>query len=81
MAGNMMVVQAYVLVNVESGSEDAVLKQLKTLNITDEAYVSFGLYDMIVKVKKDTIDELKALVSTQIRAIDKVRSTLTLVIM
>jgi DNA-binding Lrp family transcriptional regulator len=77
----MMVVQAYVLVNVESGSEDEVLKQLRTLNITDEAYVSFGLYDMIVKVKKDTIDELKKLVSSEIRNIDKVRSTLTLVIM
>jgi DNA-binding Lrp family transcriptional regulator len=80
MLGNMMVVQAYVLVNVESGSEDEVIKQLRTLNIT-EAYVSFGLYDMIVKVKKDTIDELKKLVSSEIRAIDKVRSTLTLVIM
>jgi DNA-binding Lrp family transcriptional regulator len=76
-----MVVQAYVLVNVESGSEDEVLKQLRTLNITDEAYVSFGLYDMVVKVKKDTIEELKKLVSNQIRAIDKVKSTLTLVIM
>jgi DNA-binding Lrp family transcriptional regulator len=81
MLGNMMVVQAYVLVNVESGFEDEVIKQLRTLNITDEAYVSFGLYDMVVKVKKDTLDELKKLVSSQIRAIDKVRSTLTLVIM
>ena len=76
-----MVVQAYVLVNVESGSEDEVLKQLKTLNIIDEAYVSYGLYDMIIKVKNDTMEGLKETLSYKIRNIDRVRSTLTLVIM
>ncbi len=76
-----MVVQAYVLVNVESGSEDAVLKQMKALDIIDEAYVSLGLYDMIVKVKDDTLQGLKEKLSYKIRNIDQVRSTLTLVIM
>jgi len=76
-----MVVHAYVLVNVESGSEDNVLKQLKTLNIIDEAYVSYGLYDMIIKVKNDTMEGLKETLSYKIRSIDQVRSTLTLVIM
>ena len=76
-----MVVQAYVLVNVESGSEDEVLEQLKTLNIIDEAYVSYGLYDMIIKVKNDTMEGLKETLSYKIRSIDQVRSTLTLVIM
>ncbi|HLN89335.1 MAG TPA: Lrp/AsnC ligand binding domain-containing protein [Candidatus Binatia bacterium] len=81
MFGNLMVVRAYVLVNVESGSEDKVLKQLKTLNIIDEAYVSYGLYDMIIKVKNDTMEGLKETLSYKIRNIDQVRSTLTLVIM
>jgi len=76
-----MVVKAYVLVNVESGSEDTVLKQLKALNIIDEAYVSYGLYDMIIKVKNDTLEGLKETLSYKIRNIDQVRSTLTLVIM
>ncbi len=76
-----MVVKAYVLVNVESGSEDTVLKQLKALDIIDEAYVSYGLYDMIIKVKNDTLEGLKETLSYKIRNIDQVRSTLTLVIM
>ena len=76
-----MVVKAYVLVNVESGSEDTVLKQLQALNIIDEAYVSYGLYDMIIKVKNDTLEGLKETLSYKIRNIDQVRSTLTLVIM
>jgi len=76
-----MVVKEYVLVNVESGSEDTVLKQLQALNIIDEAYVSYGLYDMIIKVKNDTLEGLKETLSYKIRNIDQVRSTLTLVIM
>ncbi len=76
-----MVFQAYVLVNVESGSEDKVLKQLKALNVADEAYVSYGSYDMVLKVKNDTIQGLKETLSSKIRNIDEVLSTLTLVVM
>ena len=71
--------QAYVLVNVESGSEDNVLKHLKSLGVADEAYVSYGMYDLIVKIKKDTLEELKETVSNKIRNINQVRSTLTLI--
>jgi DNA-binding Lrp family transcriptional regulator len=72
--------QAYVLVNVESGSEDEVLKKLLALSSTDEAYVSYGAYDLIIKVKKDTMEELRETVSHKIRTINQVRSTLTLII-
>ena len=71
--------RAYVLFNVESGSEDAVLKQLRNLNNVEEAYVSYGVYDLVVRVKADTLEELKTSVSDQVRTIDQVRSTLTLI--
>ena len=73
--------RAFVLVNVESGSEDSILKQLKTISAVKEAYVSYGVYDLIIKVKADTMDELKETVSHKIRSIAKVRSTLTLIMM
>ena len=72
--------QAYILVNVEPGSEDKVLKQLKALDIVEEAYVSYGVYDLLIKVKKDTMEGLKEALSNKIRTIEKVRSTLTLII-
>ncbi len=73
--------RAYVLVNVESGSEDSVLKELKKMNTVEEAYVSYGVYDLIARVKADTMEELKASISHKIRTIDQVRSTLTLILM
>jgi DNA-binding Lrp family transcriptional regulator len=73
--------RAYVLFNVESGSEDTVLKQLKSLNNVEEAYVSYGVYDLVVRIKADTMEELKDAVTHKIRTIKQVRSTLTLIMM
>jgi len=69
------------LFNVESGSEDSVLKQLRSLNNVEEAYVSYGVYDLIVRIKANTMEELKDSVTHKIRTIKQVRSTLTLILM
>lgn len=73
--------RAFVLINVESGSEDEVLKELKTIEGIDEAYFSYGVYDLITKIKADSMDKLKELVTRRIRTLSKVRSTLTLIMM
>ena len=73
--------RAFVLINVESGSEDDVLKELKRVEGVEEAYFSYGVYDIITKVKADTMDKLKELVTRRIRTLSKVRSTLTLIMM
>jgi len=69
---------AYVLFNVESGSEDQVLNDVRKVEHVMEAYVSYGVYDLVVKVKADTMNEVRELVSYHLRAIKNVRSTLTL---
>jgi DNA-binding Lrp family transcriptional regulator len=73
--------RAFVLINVESGSEDEVLNELKTIEGVDEAYFSYGVYDLITKIKADSMDKLKELVTRRIRTLSKVRSTLTLIMM
>jgi DNA-binding Lrp family transcriptional regulator len=73
--------QAYVLFNVESGSEDNVLRQLRSLPNVQESYVSYGVYDLIVRIRADTMEELKNTVTHKIRTINQVRSTLTLIMM
>ena len=73
--------RAYVLINVESGSEDEVLQELKTVEGVEEAYFSYGVYDLITKIKSDTMDKLKEMVTRRIRTLSKVRSTLTLIMM
>lgn len=71
--------RAFVLLNVATGSEDEVLKQLKKIETVEESYVSYGVYDIIVKVKADTMEHLKNTVTHKIRSINQVRSTLTLI--
>lgn len=72
--------QAFVLFNVESGSEDQVLKDAKHIGGVQEAYVSYGVYDLIIKVKADSMETLKEVVTHRLRTIKKVRSTLTLIL-
>ena len=73
--------RAFVLINVESGSEDEVLQELNTVEGVEESYFSYGVYDIITKIKAETMDKLKELVTRRIRTLSKVRSTLTLIMM
>ena len=70
---------AYVLLNVELGSEDDVLKELKNLNEVKEAHRVYGVYDTIVKVQAETTEKLKEIVSWKIRRLPNVKSTLTMI--
>lgn len=72
--------RAFVLINVESGSEEEVLKELKLIDGVVESYFSYGVYDVIIKVKADSMEKLKDMVIRKIRSISRVRSTLTLIL-
>jgi DNA-binding Lrp family transcriptional regulator len=73
--------KAFVLVNVESGFEDEILRELRGIDGVQEAYFSYGVYDIISKIKADTMEKLKEMVTKRIRSLPKVRSTLTLIMM
>jgi DNA-binding Lrp family transcriptional regulator len=69
---------AFVLINTELGSELDVLKNLKKVSGVEEAHAVYGTYDIVVRVKADTMYKLKETVSSHIRKVSKVRATLTL---
>ncbi|MHA1215097.1 MAG: Lrp/AsnC ligand binding domain-containing protein [Candidatus Hodarchaeales archaeon] len=71
---------AFVMVNAEIGEEEEVLRYLKEEIKVDEAYVVYGVYDLVAKVSSDTMKNLKDMVINQIRQAKGVRSTLTMVI-
>ena len=73
--------KAFVLINVESGSEEGVLEQIAKVDGIEQAFYSYGVYDIIAKVKADTMEKLRETVTEKIRTMTKVRSTLTLIIM
>lgn len=71
---------AYVLINVEIGSEDEVFRNLDPISEVKEAHLLYGVYDIIARIETETMQELKDTVSWKIRRLDKVRSTLTMIV-
>jgi len=71
---------AFVLINAEIGSEEEVLKELKKVEGVQEAYVVYGVYDVVAKIRADTMDKLKDVVTWHVRRLNKVRSTLTMIV-
>jgi DNA-binding Lrp family transcriptional regulator len=45
-----------------------------------ESYLVYGVYDIVAKVEADSMDKLKEIVTWKIRRLDKVRSTLTMIV-
>lgn len=72
---------AFVLINTEIGAEEEVLKQLQSMPAVKEAYVVYGVYDIVAKVEAENMEKLKEIVSWNIRRLEKVRSTLTMLVM
>jgi len=71
---------SFVLINSEIGSEAEVLKALKDIDGIEEAYSVYGVYDVVAKIRADSMDKLKEIITWRIRRLDKVRSTLTMIV-
>ncbi len=71
---------AFVLINAEIGSEEEVLKELNKVEGVVESFVVYGVYDVVAKIKADTMDKLKDIVTWHVRRLNKVRSTLTMIV-
>ena len=71
---------AFVLINAEIGAEAEVLKGLKDIKEVREAHMVYGVYDIIARIETDTMQELKDIISWKVRRLDKVRSTLTMIV-
>ncbi|MEM3807420.1 MAG: Lrp/AsnC ligand binding domain-containing protein, partial [Nitrososphaerota archaeon] len=48
---------AFVLINTEIGAEEEVVKQIKKLPAVKEAYLVYGVYDIVAKVEAETMDK------------------------
>jgi DNA-binding Lrp family transcriptional regulator len=71
------VVQAYVLIQAETGRAASVSVELAKIAGGISADVVTGPYDVIARVEADTIDALGKLVVAQIQAVEGITRTLT----
>ena len=71
---------AYVLINYEIGTEQNILNKLKNVPGIVEVSEVNGVYDIVVKIASDNLDDLKEIITQHIRTIDTIRSTMTLIV-
>lgn len=71
---------AYVLINCDLGSEDDIIRELKKLPEAVEVSGVYGVYDIIAKIRSDTMDKLRETITWHVRKVNKVRSTLTMIV-
>ena len=71
---------AFVMINAEIGFESEVLEELKAIPEIKEAHLVYGVYDIITRLETDIMQDLKDTISQKIRRIEKIRSTLTMIV-
>jgi len=76
---------AYVLLNSDLGSDETIIKKVKEIlvseeNVKYEVQGVYGVYDIILKVTSENSDILRSVITNKIRKIDKVQSTLTMMV-
>ena len=72
--------QAFIFITAHSDSSSDALEELKQIDAVKEVYLSRGAYDIVAKVSGNSINHLREIVSTQIKNISSIKSTLTLMI-
>ena len=71
---------AYVLINSELGAEDSIISQLRSLPGLVEVEGCYGVYDIVVKIKSPTMEKIRETLTLHLRRIEKIKSTLTLIV-
>lgn len=71
---------AFVLINTDTGLEGEVSDQLREIEEVKEVYGVYGVYDLVVRIEAETPEQLKQAISSKIRSLNNVRSTLTMIV-
>ena len=69
---------AYILISCNMGSEQDVLSELKKIPEIRTAIITYGEYDIVAKAEAESEDQMGQLISSKIRQLQKIRSTVTL---
>ena len=66
------------LISCEIGEENSIYLQLKDIPEIKDCIITFGSYDLVAKFETNTAEELSTVISSKIRKLNKIRSTITL---
>jgi DNA-binding Lrp family transcriptional regulator len=64
-----------VFVHAEIGEEASVLEALRNVEGFVEGFLLSGVYEVVVRIKADTLEKLREIIASRVRELDKVLST------
>ena len=76
---------AFVLINSDLGTDESIISKIKEI-LNDEKNIEFttqgvyGIYDIVLKISSDNTDILRDIITYKIRKINRVQSTLTMMV-
>jgi DNA-binding Lrp family transcriptional regulator len=73
-------IEAYIMMNIKSGTEDEVCEKLTEYSEIEEIAVIYGEYDAIVKVKTKSMTALDNFITERLRALPNIFLTATMLI-
>jgi len=76
---------SFVLLNSELGTDESIISQIKEIldgagDIKYEIQGVYGVYDIVLKLSSDNLENLRSIITNKIRKISKVQSTLTMMV-
>ncbi|KAF6247144.1 MAG: Lrp/AsnC family transcriptional regulator [Nitrosopumilus sp.] len=69
--------KGFILLNCDLGAEEYIVDELKHMQDVNNAYLTFGAYDVVAEVQTQNQDELEKVIAA-IRKLSRVVSTMTL---
>jgi len=73
-------IEAYIMMNIKSGSEDQVCEALTKYQEVEEVAVIYGEYDAVIKVKTSDMKTLDTFIIQKLRSIPNIFLTATMLI-
>ena len=76
---------SYVLINSDLGTDESIIVKIKEI-LANEKEIEYqiqgvyGVYDIILKLSSDNVDNLRSTITKKIRKITSVQSTLTMMV-
>jgi len=70
--------KSYILLSCEVGTEHDLAKQLSTIDEIKNVMITYGEYDVVVEVETENAEKIDKLITSKIRKLEKIRTTITL---
>ena len=73
-----MMEKAFILISCEVGAENDLAKTMESIEEIKNILVTYGDYDIVAEVQTDTSQQMDSFITSKIRKLEKIRSTITL---